>query len=62
MQELLLRSHEELIAAKVAAETYAEKEQTVKCEIILLRDQMVVEQQQRESLENSLVQENNSLK
>uniref|UniRef100_A0A6M2DH65 Putative rab gtpase-binding effector protein 1-like isoform x1 n=1 Tax=Xenopsylla cheopis TaxID=163159 RepID=A0A6M2DH65_XENCH len=62
LQELLLRSHEELIAAKVAAETYAEKEQTVKCEIILLRDQMVVEQQQRESLENSLVQENNSLK
>ncbi|XP_026463242.1 rab GTPase-binding effector protein 1-like [Ctenocephalides felis] len=62
LQELLLRSHEELIAAKVAAETYAEKEQTVKCEILLLRDQMVMEQQQRETLENSLVQENNNLK
>ncbi|XP_021941502.1 rab GTPase-binding effector protein 1 [Zootermopsis nevadensis] len=62
LQELLLKFHEELIAAKVAKETMEEQEQTLHCEIQLIRDQMSGEHEERVSMEDNLTQELNSLK
>jgi len=62
LQELLLKFHEELIAAKVAKETMEEQEQTLRCEIQLIRDQMSGEHDERVSMEDSLTQEINNLK
>ncbi|XP_067008505.1 rab GTPase-binding effector protein 1 isoform X2 [Anabrus simplex] len=57
LHELLLKFHEELIAAKVAKEIAEEQEKTLRCEIQLMRDQMSVEQQGRESMEDNLTAE-----
>jgi hypothetical protein len=62
LQELLLKFHEELIAAKVAKETMEEQERTLHCEIQLIRDQMRGEHEERVSMEDSLTQELNNLK
>lgn len=59
---MLLKFHEELIAAKVAKETMEEQEQTLHCEIQLIRDQMSGEHEERVSMEDNLTQELNSLK
>lgn len=62
LQVLLLKFHEELIAAKVAKETMEEQEQTLRCEIQLIRDQMSGEHDERVSMEDSLTQELDNLK
>lgn len=59
---LLLRCNEELIAAKIAKETMEEQEQTLRCELQLIRDQMSGEHEERVSMEDSLTQELNNLK
>ncbi|KAJ9575189.1 hypothetical protein L9F63_025861, partial [Diploptera punctata] len=62
LQVLLLKFHEELIAAKVAKETMEEQEQILRSELQLLRDQMSGEHEERVSMENSLILELNNLK
>lgn len=62
LQELLLKAHEELIAAKVAKEAKEEQVNTLKCEIQLIRDQMASELNSGKELENSLAAENNVLR
>ncbi|PNF33967.1 hypothetical protein B7P43_G04659 [Cryptotermes secundus] len=62
LQVLLLKFYEELIAAKVAKETMEEQEQTLRCEIQLIRDQMSGEHEERVSMEDSLTQELNNIK
>ena len=62
LQVLLLKFHEELIAAKVAKETMEEQEQILRSEIQLLRDQMSGEHEERVSMEDSLTLELNNLK
>ncbi|XP_069703128.1 rab GTPase-binding effector protein 1 isoform X2 [Periplaneta americana] len=62
LQVLLLKFHEELIAAKVAKETMEEREQILRSEIQIIRDQMSGEQEERVSMEDSLTSELNNLK
>jgi hypothetical protein len=62
LQVLLLKFNEELIAAKIAKETMEEQEQTLRCEIQLIRDQMSGEHEERVSMEDSLTQELYNLK
>ena len=54
MQLLVLRYREELITAKVSQE---HQEGILKSEIMFLRDQVVAEQQERSTMEESLAQE-----
>ena len=58
MQLLLLKYREEIIAAKVAKEHTEEK---LKSELIFLKDQVVSEQQEKNTIEEALTQEINSL-
>jgi hypothetical protein len=62
LQVLLLKFYEELIAAKVAKEIMEEQEQTLRCEIQLIRDQMSGEHEERVSMEDNLTQELNNMK
>ncbi|XP_044730505.1 rab GTPase-binding effector protein 1 [Chrysoperla carnea] len=62
LQLVLLKSHEDLITASVAKEVALEQQESLRCEIQLMRDQMIIEQQTRQELENTLVAENDSLK
>lgn len=62
LHELLLKFHEELIAAKVAKEASEEQVKTLRCENQLLRDQMSAEQQGRENMEDNLTSELLTLK
>ncbi|GLH11087.1 Putative 1-phosphatidylinositol 3-phosphate 5-kinase [Gryllus bimaculatus] len=62
LHELLLKFHEELIAAKVAKEAAEEQVKTFRCENQLLRDQMSAEQQGRENMEDNLTSELVNLK
>ena len=58
MQLLLLRYREEIITAKVAKDHI---EDSLKSQILFLRDQVVAEQQEKSKIEDNLTQENNSL-
>ena len=58
MQLLLLKYHEDLISAKVAKEHI---EDNLKSEIMFLKDQVVAEQQEKNTLEEALTQEINAL-
>lgn len=62
LQLVLLKCHEDLITASVAKEVALEQQESLRCEIQLMRDQMIIEQQTRQELENTLVAENDSLK
>jgi len=54
MQLLVLRYREELITAKVSQE---HQEELMKSEIMFIKDQIVAEQQERSTMEESLAQE-----
>ena len=58
MQLLLLKYREEIIQAKVAKE---HTEETLKSQIMFLKDQVVSEQQEKSTMEETLTQEINSL-
>ena len=58
IQLLVLRYREDLITAKVGQE---HQEELLKSEIMFLRDQIVAEQQERNTVEDSLTQEINNL-
>lgn len=58
MQLLLLKYREEIIQAKVAKE---HTEDSLKSEILFLKDQVVSEQQERNTLEETMTQEISSL-
>ena len=55
---MVLKYREELITAKVGQE---HQEELLKSEILFLRDQIVAEQQERNTVEESLTQEINNL-
>jgi len=54
MQLLVLKYREELITTKVGQE---HSEELLRSEIMFLRDQMVAEQQERNTMEENLTQE-----
>lgn len=58
MQLLLLKYREEIIQAKVAKEHI---EESLKSQIMFLKDQVVSEQQEKSNMEETLTQEINSL-
>lgn len=58
----MLKSHQDLIIAKVGKEAEEEKVNTLKMEIMLLKDQITNDQQEKISLENNLVAEIETLK
>lgn len=62
LQVLLLKTHEELIAAKVAKEAKEEQETNLKCEIQLLRDQLNSELSERNAKESDLALQNAELR
>ncbi|KAL0272622.1 UNVERIFIED_CONTAM: hypothetical protein PYX00_005523 [Menopon gallinae] len=62
LQELLLKTHEELIAAKVAKEVREEEVNTLKSEIQLLTEQMDKDLLSRSEIQNSLNLENSKLR
>lgn len=62
LQELLLKSHEELITAKVAKEVREEEVNTLKSEIQLLTEQMDKDLISKSEIQNSLDLENSKLR
>lgn len=62
LHELILKSHEDLIIAKLGKESEEQKVNNLKVEIMLLKDQITNDQQEKTSLENSLVAEIETLK
>lgn len=62
LQELVLKSHQELIIEKLGKETAEETVNNLKSDIMLLRDQITNDFQERQSLENNLVAEIDALK
>lgn len=58
----MLKSHQELIIEKLGKETAEETVNNLKSDIMLLRDQITNDYQERQSLENSLVTEIDALK
>ena len=58
MQLLLLKYREEIISAKIAKE---HTEETLKSEILFLKDQLMCEQHERSNLEEAMSQENSQL-
>ncbi len=58
MQLLLLKYREEIIASKVAKE---HTEETLRSEIMFLKDQVVSEQQEKNNIEETLTQDINTL-
>lgn len=62
LHELVLKHHQDLIIAKIGKEAAEEKANTLQSDILLLRDQITNDQQEKECLENSLLQEIDLLK
>ena len=58
----LLRTREDLIVAKVAQEVAQEQEETLRCEVSLLHEQIKQDTRMREQQENLLLSENMELK
>lgn len=59
---MVLKSHQDLIIEKLGKETAEETVNSLKSDIMLLRDQITNDLQERQSLENNLVAEIDSLK
>ncbi|KAK9888159.1 hypothetical protein WA026_000428 [Henosepilachna vigintioctopunctata] len=62
LHELILKNNEELIRAKIGKECAEANVSSLQTNILLLKDQMAHEQNQKECLENNLLQEINVLK
>lgn len=62
LQELVLKVNQDLIIEKLGKETAEEKINTLKSDIMLLKDQITNDMQEKQSLENSLVSEIDALK
>ncbi|XP_017780411.1 PREDICTED: rab GTPase-binding effector protein 2 isoform X2 [Nicrophorus vespilloides] len=62
LQELLLKSHQDLIIAKIGKEAAEEVTNSLRSEIMLLKDQIESDQMNTRQLENSLVAELDQVK
>ncbi|KAK6637841.1 hypothetical protein RUM44_008263 [Polyplax serrata] len=62
LQVLLLKTHEELISAKIAKEAKEEQETNLKCEIQLLRDQLNSELSEKNAKESELALQNSEIR
>ncbi|XP_018329712.1 rab GTPase-binding effector protein 1 isoform X2 [Agrilus planipennis] len=62
LQEVVLKTIQDLIIAKVGKEATEEQMNSLRSDIMLLKDQITNDQQEKESLENSLATEINTLK